>query len=268
MSARPVIALTRAAWLTAISFRVQSVLSLLTLWVTVIPVFFIAGALQPTMADAIRTEGQQYFAFMLIGSFGITLVSTCVTTLPSAVQGGIGSGFFESLMMTRAPRFSILAGLSSYPILWTVFRGILMVFAGWLIGARVAWSGILPALAIILLIASIHWSIGLVGAAMILVFRTTGPLATVVVVLTTLLGGAYYPTSVIPSWIQKLSAVVPATYGFRALRRVLLDGAPLGAVRTDGIVLLGMTASLLLLGWVSFRLALNHARRAGSLGHL
>jgi ABC-2 type transport system permease protein len=171
-------------------------------------------------------------------------------------------------MMTRAPRFSILVGLSSYPILWTIFRGVLMVFAGWLIGARVAWSGILPALALIGLIACIHWSIGLVGAAMILVFRTTGPLATVVVVLTTLLGGAYYPTSVIPSWIQQLAALVPASYGFRALRRVLLDGAPLTAVRSDALVLLFMAAGLLLLGWVSFRFALNHARRVGSLGHL
>jgi len=268
VSLRPAVALTRAAWLTAISFRLQSLLSLLTLWVTVVPVFFIAGALQPTMADAIRTEGQQYFAFMLIGSFGITLVSTCVTTLPSAVSGGIGSGFFESLMMTRAPRLSILVGLSSYPILWTIFRGVLMVFAGWLIGARVAWSGILPALALIGLIACIHWSIGLVGAAMILVFRTTGPLATVVVVLTTLLGGAYYPTSVIPSWIQHLAALVPASYGFRALRRVLLDGASLTAVRSDALILLAMAASLLLLGWMSFRFALSHARRVGSLGHL
>jgi ABC-2 type transport system permease protein len=121
---------------------------------------------------------------------------------------------------------------------------------------------------IIFLIACIHWSIGLFGAAMILAFRTTGPLATVVVVLTTLLGGAYYPTSVIPSWIQKLSALVPASYGFRALRRVLLDGAPIGAVRADGLVLLAMTASLLLLGWLAFRLALDHARRVGSLGHL
>lgn len=267
MSPRPVIALVRAAWLTAISYRVQTVLSLVSLWVTVIPVFFIAGALQPTMADVIRDEGQQYFAFMLIGSFGVTLVSTCVAALPSAVQGGISSGFLESLMMTRAPRFSILAGFSSYPILWAVFRGVIMVFAGWLIGARVAWTGLLPALLVIGLMAIIHWSIGLFGAAMIMAFRTAGPLSSVVVVLSTLLGGAYYPTSVIPSWIQNLSSLVPASYGFRALRRVLLDGASLADVRLDALILVGMAAGLLLLGWLAFQVALNHARRAGSLGH-
>ena len=267
MSARPLIALIRASWLTAISYRVQMILSLVSTWVTVIPVFFIAGALQPTMADIIRDEGQQYFAFMLIGAFGVSLVSTCVAALPSAVQGGISSGFLESLLMTRAPRLSILAGISGYPILWTVFRGMVMVFAGWLIGARVAWEGLLPALLVIGLIVCIHWSIGLFGAAMIMAFRTTGPLSSTVVVLSTLLGGAYYPTTVIPSWLERLAALVPASYGFRALRRVLLDGASLADVRRDAMILAGIAAVLLLLGSLTFRVSLNYARRAGSLGH-
>lgn len=264
---RPLLALIRAAWLTAISYRVQTILSLLSIWVTVVPVFFIAGALQPTMADVIRNEGQQYFAFMLIGSFGVSLVSICVGALPAAVQGGISSGFLESLMMTRAPRLSILGGISGYPILWAVLRGMVMVFAGWLIGARVAWEGFLPALLVIGLIVCIHWSIGLFGAALIMAFRTTGPLSSVVVVLSTLLGGAYYPTSVIPSWIQKLSAFVPASYGFRALRRVLLDGASFAEVRTDTIMLIVVAAGLLLSGSLAFRWALSYARRAGSLSH-
>lgn len=267
MKWRTLTALLRAAWLTAMSYRVQTLLSLLSLWVTVIPVFFIAGALQPTMADAIRSEGQQYFAFMLVGSFGVTLVSVCIGTLPGAVQGGISSGFLESLMMTRAPRLSILAGLSLYPILWAIFRGIVLVLAGWLIGARVAWSGLLPALLVIGLLVAVHWAISLVGAAMILVFRTTGPLTTVVVLLSTLLGGAYYPTSVIPEGIRQLATLVPASYGFRALRRVLLDGSSLADVGSDVLILAATAAGLLLLGIAGFRVALNHARRAGSLSH-
>ncbi len=264
---RSVFALVRAAWLTAISYRVQTAFSLLSLWVTVIPVFFIAGALQPTMSSAIQNEGQQYFAFMLIGSFGVSLVSVSTSALSSAVQGGIGSGFFEALMMTRATRGSVLAGLSAYPIAWAVFRGVVLMLAGWLIGARVAWHGLPAALLVIALIVVAHWAIGLIGAAMILAFRTTGPLTTAVVLISTLLGGAYYPTNVIPESVRGLASLVPASYGFRALRRVLLDGSALADVSSDILILTGIAALLLILGTIGFRFALEYARRAGSLSH-
>ena len=264
---RTALALLRASWLTAMSYRVQSLVSLLTLWVTVIPVFFVANALQPTMANAIRDEGREYFPFMLLGTFAVTLISTSVSTLPSAVQGGISSGFFESLLMTRGSRMGILAGLSAYPVLWAVGRGVLMVAAGALLGAGIVWSAAVPALAILALLVLVHWAIGLVGAALVVAFRTTGPLAQATVVASTLLGGAYYPTSVIPSWMRHLSDVVPAGYGLRALRRVLLDGASLAAVGSDVLILTAFTAGTLLVGIVSFNLALRHASRAGTLSH-
>lgn len=265
---RTILALTRAAWLTALSYRVQTAISLLTLWVTVIPVYFIATALQPTMADAIRNEGTNYFPFMLIGTFAVSLISICVATLPGAITAGISSGFFEGVLMTRAPRLAILVGLTAYPILWAVLRGILMFAAGALFGARVSPGSVLPALGILLLIVIVHWAIGLIGAAMVVAFRTTGPLAQAVVVASTLLGGAYYPTSVIPSWIQQLSAFVPAAYGLRALRRVLLDGASLASVSADVLVLVGITLGTLLVGVLAFRSALLYASRRGTLSHL
>ena len=262
---RTVGALLRAAWLSAMSYRLQSVLSLLTLWVTVIPVFFIANALQPLAASAIRNEGQQYFPFMLIGTFAVSLISTCVATLPGAVEGGVSSGFFEGLLMTRASRLGILAGLSAYPILWAVFRGVLMLTAGVLLGARVHVASVLPALGILALLVVVHWSIGLVGAAMIVAFRTTGPLSQAVVVASTLLGGAYYPTSVIPSWIQNLAAFVPAAYGLRALRRVLLDGASLASVARDVTMLSAFTVGIFIVGALAFRAALRYSSRNGTL---
>ena len=265
---RTAFALLRAAWLGALSYRLQSALSLLTLWVTVIPVYLVANALQPTMANAIRNEGEHYFPFMLLGTFAISLISTCVSTLPSAVQGGISSGFLESLFMTRASRFAILVGLSAYPILWAILRGTLMLSAGVLLGARMHAGALPPAIAILALFIVAHWSLGLIGAALIIAFRTSGPLAQGVVVASTLLGGAYYPTSVIPSWIQTLSAFVPAGYGLRALRRVLLDGASLAAVWTDVMTLALFATCILVLGIVALNGALRYASRRGALSHL
>jgi ABC-2 type transport system permease protein len=121
------------------------------------------------------------------------------------------------------------------------------------------------AVLILLLIVMAYFAIGLMAAAMVLAFRTTGPLPQVVLLLSGLLGGVYYPTSVIPSWIQSVSSVVPLTYGLRALRRVWLDGAPVGEVVPDVLVLAGMAIALLTLGIGIFAAGMRYARRAGTL---
>ncbi len=265
---RTMAALLRASWLTQVSYRVQTAMTFLTLWVTVVPVYFFSRALQPLMADAIRGEGDGYFTFMLSGAVAITVVSTCVTALPAAVQGGIGSGFFESLLMTRASRGAIAAGIGAYPILWALFRGFLMLLAGAAFGARFHASGVLPALLIVGLLVVVHWAIGLIAAAMIVAWRTAGPLATAVVVASTLLGGAYYPPQRIPiPWIQDLSVVVPLQYGLRALRRVLFGGAPFADVMGDVVVVAAFAVVLTALGYGAFLGALSYARRRGSLSY-
>jgi ABC-2 type transport system permease protein len=80
-----------------------------------------------------------------------------------------------------------------------------------------------------------------------------------------LLGGVYYPTHVIPSWLQLLSGAVPLTYGLRALRRVLAAEIPVAAVATDLLVLVALTVVLLAVSMVAFRLSLSYARQSGSL---
>jgi ABC-type multidrug transport system permease subunit len=80
-----------------------------------------------------------------------------------------------------------------------------------------------------------------------------------------LLGGVYYPTQVIPSWIRDLGSVIPLTYGLRAIRQVVLRGDPVTAITRDAGILLGITGLTMLLGLTAFILALRHARRAGTL---
>ena len=58
---------------------------------------------------------------------------------------------------------------------------------------------------------------------------------------------------------------MPLSYGLRALRRTLLDGAPLAASARDLTVLAASTAVLLTASLIAFSLALRHAKHAGTL---
>jgi len=85
-------ALIRSAWLTAASYRMAMFISLFGLVFVLLPLYFIANALQPAMQQTISGEARQYFGFVVLGAICFSLVSTCTTSLPSAIDGAIGRG--------------------------------------------------------------------------------------------------------------------------------------------------------------------------------
>jgi ABC-2 type transport system permease protein len=258
-------ALLRVSWLSASSYRLGLVISIVGFIAGFVPIFFIASALQPIVQDSIALESRDYFPFLVVGISSIAVITAAATALPGAIGSSIASGTFEALLSTRVPISSIVMGLSVYPLLWNLLRMVLLLILLAVIGLQVFWGGALLAALVILLLVAAYFAVALISASLILVFRTSGPLTIGVISISGLLGGVYYSTSVIPSWIQQLSALVPLTYGLRALRRVLLTGASFSEVWTDVAMLSLFAGVLLAAGAFSFAAALQHSRRAGTL---
>jgi ABC-2 type transport system permease protein len=262
---REMLALLRASWLSAWSYRLQRLFSLIALVLTVVPVYFISTALQPVMAESITTQGGEYFAFLVVGLAVYSLLSVPVSGLEAAIGSGIRTGTLEAMLSTRTPLHTILGGMLLYNLLWSASRGILMLVAAAALGATFALDGLLPALVIIAIIVAAYLPFGILAAAMFLAFRTSGPLVKAVLAASALLGGVYYPTNVIPSWIQTLSEWVPLTYGLRAVRQTLLEGFPVRAVLPDVGVLLAFSVVLFAISGLAFGRAFEYARRTGTL---
>lgn len=260
-----VLALARARWRTALSYRLAMVLSLAGLLLSVVPVYFIAEALQPTMADAIRGQGDDYFGFVVLGMITFSFLGPAINGLRDAVQRGIRTGTLEAVLGTPRSPATILAGLTAYDFLWTALRGTLFLGAALLLGASVLPDRIPLAIGILGVTALAHVPFGMMAAASVLAFRTAGPFPRLVVVASALLGGVYYPTHVIPAWIEGLSAAFPLTYGLRSLRAALLEGAPASALTADLTILAVLTFVLSGLGWLCLVAGLRYARRNGNL---
>jgi len=258
-------ALIRSNWLAASSYKLSFIFSFGSLILSVLPIFFISGALQKTMADVIKGQGEQYFAFLVVGLIALNVVSSTVNALPSGLQTATSTGTLEALLATPTSLSALLAGLSGYEVLLSLLRGFVMLVAAGLLGAHVAWLRLGASIPIIALVVLAHLPIAIFTAAMVLAFRTRGPLPQIVMLASTFLGGVYYPTTVIPGWIESISAFLPLTYGLKALRPVLLEGRSLTAVWRDVSILLAFTAVTLAASVVAFRAALGYARRVGNL---
>lgn len=263
---RVIWAFLRASWLAAASYRIRHVYSIAGLLFGVVPLFFVARAIQPVAKNAIQFEGGQYFAFVVVGMISQFFISDGVNAIPGAVGGSIGSGTFDTLVSVPTPLPVIYGGMASYGFSWTIVRTIITLGFAAVLGAHVEWSKLLIGFLILLLIVLAYLPFGLFSAALIVAFRTDGPLRTIVVVGSTLLGGVFYPPKVIPvSLIQTLSALVPLSYGLRALRRVILQGASVFDVSRDLGALALFVLILLPVGLLALRTAFDYARRAGTL---
>jgi len=171
MSSRAALELTRASWRTAKSYRVSFVVSFISLLVTIIPVYFVASALQPFMASIIAEEAREYFGFVLLGTVLLTVVSTALTSFAASVSGGLSSGFFEALLATPTPLPALLIGQTGYAFAWALGRMILLMTAGLLLGVEVQWARLPEALLLFGLVVAAYVGIGLLAAGFVVSFR-------------------------------------------------------------------------------------------------
>jgi ABC-2 type transport system permease protein len=250
---------------TAISYRLRFTISMVSILIMIVPLYFVSRTLQPLMAPVIATEGSHYFAFVTLGIFATSIVAAAITSLADAISADLNSGFYEAVVSTPTGAATVAVGLSGYVVLWSALRGVILVFAGALLGINLVWTRLPEALVIVALIVLAHFGIGLIAGAMVVAFRTNLAIPQIALLASGLLGGVYYPTSVIPSWIASVADAVPLAYGLRALRHTLLDGQGFSVVANDLGVLLAFAAVLVATGAMAYRAALYYARQAGSL---
>jgi len=262
---RSAVALMRVAWLSGTSYRLATLMQFASVIVSIVPLYFVATAVQDLAAGSIQTEGGRYFSFIVVGVAAMYVLAASLGAIPSAIASNIGSGVFESLLVTRTSLPMLLLGLSGYPVSLSLLRAGALIVGALFFGLRLSPEMVPAALVIVALLSLAYAGIGLVSAALIVIFRTSGPLITVVMMLSGLLGGAYYSTAAVPGWLRGLTDFVPLTYALRPIRMLLLGGASLGDVVEDVSILTLITAVTLSVGTLCLTLALRRARRAGTL---
>jgi ABC-2 type transport system permease protein len=110
-------------------------------------------------------------------------------------------------------------------------------------------------------------SLGVLSASFLMVWKRGDPVGLLMGGLMTLFGGVFYPVSAMPEWLQRISYVLPITYGLDGIRGVLLRGAGVSEVWPQIVVLLGFVAVLTPLAMYCFGWAVHRAQRDGTLLH-
>ena len=98
-----------------------------------------------------------------------------------------------------------------------------------------------------------------------MIMKRGNPVDWLVTGISWLLGGVYYPVSVLPDWLQKISYMLPITHSLEGMRMALLKGSSIGEL-TNSVMALGIFSIIMLpISVLSFRMAVRQAKIHGSL---
>ena len=262
---RSALALIRANFLTAASYRLAWIMSIAGLAFQIVPTYYVGKTLDPYLGAAIKGEGSDYFGFLVMGTVAYLLLAAAVDALPRALERGINTGTLELIFSTPSSVPSLLVGLTGYELLWATARCFIVLGAAAAFGFHAHWVRFGEAAVILAMIVATYFGAGMVAGAMIIAYRRTGQLQTAVIVGSAMIGGVLYPTKLVPQWASRFSDLVPMTYGIRAVRRITIDDWPLRAVLPDVGRLSIFCVAFLAVGSLAMTHALRRARAEGTL---
>ncbi len=252
----------------AASYRFAFAMRYLGALFTVLIFYFLSGLIQGAASPHLADSGGNYFAFVLVGIALSGYMRTSLTNFAYLIRNAQVTGTIEALLVTQTELPTIVLASSVYSFVATSTTVLLYLAVGALLfGVNLAGANLPAALVVLLLSIAAFSSIGIASAAFTMLFKRGETVLGAVTQLSMLLGGVYYPISILPGWLQAVSALLPITYSLKAMRYALFRPEELGSTGWD-LVALGLFAlvSLPLSVWI-FGRAVQMAKAAGSLGH-
>lgn len=205
-----------------------------------------------------------YFAFAAVGIVVSLVVEAASDGLSRRVREEQLSGSLEALMAQPLSPVQLCLGFTAFPFVYAFARAALyLLIAAAVMNldlGRASWWG----LALVFLASGAALSaLGILAGAAVLVWKRGSTVAGVLVYGMTLLGGAVFPVSALPGWLQSISFLLPLRYAYDGLRDAMFRGEGWAAevLVLGGFAIVGIPLAV----WV-FSRALHAARRAGSVG--
>ncbi len=253
----------------AASYRLTFVAGAGSTFAAVLMFYLLAKFVGGGASGLLAAYGGDFFSFVLIGIAFQGYLGLSLDAMAGSFRAEQVLGTLEAAAATSTPLPVLAAGSILWQLLQTSWRvALYLVLAVFLFGLDLSGANLLSAIVVLFLSIAAFAGTGAVAGSFMLVYRQGNPVRWLYGSASMLLGGVYYPVTVLPDWLRPVSAVLPLTSSLEGMRRALLAGTPLSGLG-DQLLVLGIFCVLSIpAGILSYRWALARARRDGLLaGH-
>jgi ABC-2 type transport system permease protein len=240
-----------------IAFFVWTVANTLT-------IVFIAEGIEATGG---QIDVERVTTSLLVGAVIWAYLGIIFEVLTETVAWERWEGTIEYTFMAPLARPVHLAGMGLFAVFYGIVRAILLfLVVALFFDLSLAQADFVAAL-VVLAVASVSFvGIGMMTAVLPLISPEKGTqFGFIAQGILLVVSGVYYPVDVLPTWMQWLAAVSPATYALEGIREAVLDGAGTWSMGDELWPLAVIGVVSIPLGLAVFRTGERYAKRHGKL---
>jgi ABC-2 type transport system permease protein len=205
----------------------------------------LSGLKLPKMVDLKETtvSGREYkyIDFMLPGQLGFSLLSSGVFGTAFVFLSLRQTLVIKRFFATPVKRYSIVIGEMLARIVFALTGALFIIMIGHLVFGFTLIHGVVTVLNMLVLSLIgliIFMGFGFTVSGIAKNESTVPPLSNIITLPQFLLSGTFFSTSAFPSWLRPISEALPLTHLNNAMRKVAFEGAGLGDVTHQLLILL------------------------------
>lgn len=263
---RQIFALIKKDFLIETSYKLAFLLNIFTVVSTLLIYFFIDKLFGSRVTQQLKEFGVNYFSYVLLSIAFFSYIGVGIGSFSARIRLEQVQGTLESLLLTPARISVILASFALWNLIFATLDVGIYIGLGIFV-FKINFSNVNVISTVVILILSVFSfsSLGIISASFIIIFKRGNPVGWVINTLEGLIGGVYFPVTVMPVWLQLLAKFLPITYAIRAMELAVYKGYSLGQLKTEWGFLLIFLIILVPLSFSSFKYALKRARLQGGL---
>lgn len=231
--------------------------------ISVLTIYYLSELMGHDPRRHLAVYAETYFPFVLIGLATISFLNATVNGYVGVVQGEQRFGTFEILLSLPITLRMILFSFSLYVLGLGFLAFLFYLLMGYLLGMDFGYMNLGSIILVMGLGILTFLSLGLMASAFVVLFKKGEPISWVVTSFFWLLGGAYFPITVFPENLQKVSWFLPSTHVLHALRLAFLKGYSPLVLREEILILFIFCILFFGLGCLCINVSFYYARKKG-----
>jgi ABC-2 type transport system permease protein len=208
---------------------------------------------------------RDYFSFVVVGLIIMQSLITTLTAIPTSVRQELVAGTLERFLVSRFGALSGIVAMLVFPVLSAFVIGTAMLaIAVGVFGLHLASTAILTIpVAVLGTLAFAPLALLLAGA--VILVKQAATATQFVTAGVSIIGGLYFPVTLLPAWIRWAAYAQPFTPAADALRHLLVGSKLQYSLPSDLAKLAGFAVVLFPIALWSLRRALLVAQRRGTI---
>ena len=244
-----------------LSYRTRLVSQLLTALFSLTLFYYISRLVHVSGFDS----HSAYFGFVVVGLSLISVLYSCFS-IPELVRQELIAGTFDRLLLSPFGAIRSVIAMSLFPMAFSFAVATLTLTLGCVMfGLQLHWSTAALAIPVMFLVLLAFLPFGVLFAALTVVVKQGSVGTSWVIALLSIVGGLYFPVSLLPGWLQTAAKLQPFTAATDLLRHLLVNSSLGESPQTSLLKLAGFAAVLLPLSILVLARAIRLGQRRGTI---